>query len=161
MSRSTALPSTSYTLMDSIMLKPTAAIVNVVAHGRYVKERAVIDPSAQRSLFAEKVVRRLGAKTIRIGRSERVLLTIRGKYGSSDTVETYAEVRKQLGGLISSKWVDLKRAEKFPGLQLADPTFFVSAPVGIKLGCDAYSKIIRNDVFGDAMGKPLAQFSAT
>ena len=54
-----------------------------------------MDPSAEHTLIAEKVVHRLGAKTIRIRRSELVLLTIRDNYNRSDTVETYAEVRKQ------------------------------------------------------------------
>ena len=51
------------------MLKPTV-IVNIVALGQYVKERAMITPSAERILIAENVVRRLDGQTIRIGRSE-------------------------------------------------------------------------------------------
>ena len=82
-------------------------------------------------------------------------MTIRIK---RNTVETYAEVRKQLDGLIPSKSVDIRIAEEFSGLQLADPTFFISALVGIKLFCDVY-KIKRNSVFGSEKGKPMAQFS--
>ena len=67
-SRSTARrlsPSTTYTLTDNVLLKPTA-VVNIVAHGLYVTERAVIDPTAESTLITEKVVRRLGAKTIKV-----------------------------------------------------------------------------------------------
>ena len=41
---------------------------------------------AERTLIVEKMVRRLGGKTIRIGRSERVLLTLTGNYGSAKAV---------------------------------------------------------------------------
>ena len=71
------LPSTSYTLTDSVLLKPTA-VVNIVAHGRYITKRADIVPTAERTLISEKAVRRLGAKTIKVRRSERVLLVVRG-----------------------------------------------------------------------------------
>ena len=83
-------PSTSYTLTDSVLLTNCCGQhcgTWTVRHG-------------------EGSVRRLGAKTMKVGRSERVLLVIIGNYGSSDTVETYAEVRKKFDGLTPSRSVD-------------------------------------------------------
>ena len=55
--------------------------------------------------------------------------------------------------------VDGRILDEFPGLQLADPQFYVAAPVNLVLGADVYSKIIRNGVAGGTFGKPLAQFT--
>ena len=114
-------------------------------HGRCVMERSVIDYTANRTLIYEKVVRRLGAKTIKGGRSERVLLVARAKYGSSQIVETYAEVRKTLDGITPSKSVDARIMDEFQVLQCS--MFIIEAPIGIRLGCDVYSKINVGPVY--------------
>lgn len=151
-----ALP--NYHINQAIFLKPTA-VVKMVSKDRYIFERALIDASAECSIVTEEVVRRLGARTVRVGRSERCLLTIRGNHGSSETVETYAEVRRRYNLVTPSKSVDGRILDEFPGLQLADPQFYVAAPVNLVLGADVYSKIIRNGVAGGTFGKPLAQFT--
>ena len=110
-------------------------------------------------LITEKVVRRLGAKTLQVGCSERVGLVVIDNYGCGDTVETYAEMRRQRDNLTPSKTIYGSLADELPDLQLADPYVFVIVPVEIRFDCDVYSKIIRNSVLGGTMGKPLARFS--
>ena len=52
--------------------------------------------------------------------------------------------------------------DEFLGLQLADPTFFIAAPIAIRLGCDVYREIKRNGVFGGTVANrcPSFRFSA-
>ena len=129
-------------LTDSMLLKPNA-VVNIVAHGWYITEREVIDPTAGRTLISENVLCRLGAKMMKIGRSDRVFLVVRCNYDCSDTVETYAEMRRQIDSLTPSRSTEGKLADVFPGPQLADSNTFLASPW----------KIIRNGVFAGTMDK--------
>ncbi|XP_065356164.1 uncharacterized protein LOC135950556 [Calliphora vicina] len=147
-----------YQINEMVMLRPTA-VIQMVSGDRYVTERVLIDPGAECSIISEEVVRRLGTKTVRVGSKERCLITFRGNHGISATVETHAEVQRKHLVMVPRKTVDGRIVEEFPGLQLADPQFYVAAEVQITLGADVYPRIIRNGVVGGSFGKPLAQFS--
>lgn len=148
----------TYSITESILLRPTA-IIRIVSNERYVSERALIDPGSECSVISLEMVRRLGARTVRVGNKERCFLKIGGGHGISTTVETYAEVRPKYRVVTPAKSLDSRIMDEFPGLQLADPQFHVAAPVNILLGGDVYSRIIRNGVSGGSFGKPLAQFT--
>lgn len=148
----------TYHIQERILLKPTA-IIKIVSSERYVTERVLIDPGSECSIISEDVVRRLGARTVRVGNKERCLLNIRGNHGISTSVETYAEVRRRYRVMTPDKSIDARILDEFPGLQLADSQFHVTAPVYILLGGDVYSRIIRNGVYGGSFGKPLAQLT--
>ncbi|XP_073823932.1 uncharacterized protein [Musca autumnalis] len=148
----------TYSLRETILLKATA-VVKIICGDRYIHERAVLDPSIESSIVAESLVQRMGQRVVRVGNKNRCLLQLRGNFGMSTTVETYAEVRRNHVVVTPKKSVDVRIVEEFPGLQLADEHFHTSAPVHITLGGDLYSKIIRNGVSGGAFGKPLAQFT--
>ncbi|XP_059226021.1 uncharacterized protein LOC131998037 [Stomoxys calcitrans] len=148
----------AYCLRETILLKATA-VIKIVCGDRYIHERAVIDPSIESSIVAESLVSRMGQRVVRVGNKTRCLLQIRGNHGMSATVETYAEVRRNHTVVTPKKSIDVRIVDEFPGLQLADEHFYTSAPVSITLGGDLYPKIMRNGVFGGALGKPLAQFT--
>ncbi|XP_065358592.1 uncharacterized protein LOC135952520 [Calliphora vicina] len=148
----------SYQINGNIILKPTA-IIKIITKNRYILERALIDPTAECSVISHEVVRRLDAKTIRIGKSERCLKKIRGNYGINTTIETYAQVLHNYSTVTPKESIQENIRDEFPGLQLADPQFHVSAKAHITLGGDVFPRIIRNGVAGGSFGKPLAQFS--
>lgn len=151
-------PLSTHQISEVVLLRSTA-IIKIVTNSKYVIERALIDPGSENSVMTDEVVRRLRARIVRVGQTEKCLIVLRGNHGSSETVETYATVQRKFKVTSPLKSVNPRIADEFPGLQLADPQFFVSAPVQIKLGCDVYTKIIRSGVFGGSLGKPLAQFS--
>ncbi|XP_065366796.1 uncharacterized protein LOC135959710 [Calliphora vicina] len=148
----------SYQINGNIILKPTA-IIKIITKNRYILERALIDPTAECSVISHEVVRRLDAKTIRIGKSERCLIKIRGNYGINTTIETYSQVLHNYSTVTPKESIQENIRDEFPGLQLADPQFHVSAKAHITLGGDVFPRIIRNGVAGGSFGKPLAQFS--
>lgn len=80
-------------IRDTILLKPTA-IIRVEAGGRYVNERVLIDPSATCSVISNELVHRISGRRVLFGKKERCFLKLCGQYGSSASVETYAEIRK-------------------------------------------------------------------
>ncbi|XP_075167861.1 uncharacterized protein LOC142240024 [Haematobia irritans] len=148
----------SYSIQELVMLRPTA-VVKIICGDRYIQERAVIDPASEKTIIAESLVRKMGQKVMRIGNQQKCLLQLRGCYGISNTVETYAEVRHRFDILTPKKSVDIRIVDEYPGLQLADPLFYESGHVHLSLGGDIYAKIIRNGISGGAFGKPLAQFT--
>ncbi|XP_065354391.1 uncharacterized protein LOC135948867 [Calliphora vicina] len=144
-----------YQITEMIILKPTA-LIKIVANERYILERAVIDPSAEFSITSDEVVKRLNARTVKVGKTERCLITIRGNFGMSTTVETYAQVRRDYCVITPTKSLDDSIVDDFLGLQLADPQFNVSYKAHLS---DVYPRIIKNGIAGGTFGKPLAQFS--
>ncbi|XP_075151474.1 uncharacterized protein LOC142225573 [Haematobia irritans] len=151
-------PSPMYTIKETVMLRPTA-VVKIVRGDRYIYERAIIDPGADTTIIDESLVRRMGQKAIRVGNEYKCYLQLRGRYGMSNTVETYARVRQKYSILTPKKSVDIRIVDEYPGLQLADPLFYLAGNVHLSLGGDLYSKIIRNGVSGGTFGKPIAQFT--
>lgn len=145
-------------IREAILLKPTA-IIRLEAAGRFVNERVLIDPSAACSVVSDELVRRISGRRVRVANTERCFLKLGGQYGSSATIETYAEIRKNYRIVTPAKSIESKIVDEFPGLQLADPQFNVAAPVMMMIGGDVYSQIIRNGIYGGTLGKPLAQFS--
>lgn len=144
--------------IKSILLRPTA-IVRLESNGRFKNERALIDPSSTCSIISEELARRISVRRTRVGSKEMGLLRIGGNDGSSLVLETYAEIRRKYQVILPTKSLDDRIIEEFPGLQLADPRFNVSAPLNLLLGADIYSRIIRNGVYGGSFGKPLAQYT--
>ncbi|XP_065370748.1 uncharacterized protein LOC135962783 [Calliphora vicina] len=147
-----------YQITEMIILKPTA-LIKIVANERYILERAVIDPSAEFSITSDEVVKRLNVRTVKVGKTERCLITIRGNFGMSTTVETYAQVRRDYCVITPTKSLDDSIVDEFLGLQLADPQFNVSSKAHLILGSDVYPRIIKNGIAGGTFGKPFAQFS--
>ncbi|XP_075162761.1 uncharacterized protein LOC142235393 [Haematobia irritans] len=94
-------PSTTYTIQETIMIRPTA-MVKIVSGNRCVNERVLIDPGSE------------------------CALRLHGCYGIGSPVEMYAEVRKKFAVLTPRQSVDMNIVDEYPGLQLADPTFYSS-----------------------------------
>ncbi|XP_073841417.1 uncharacterized protein [Musca autumnalis] len=146
------------------------AWIDVLKDGASYRVRALVDPCSDDTFVSSRVQKRLKLPTTSVSAdisglggehltkcSKVASITIGSRKNSSFALDLEAFVVPEITGNIPTQPLEEISLDQLPELDLADPTFYESAPVDVLLGGNVYPIILLNGVRKDIFGSLLAQ----